>query len=101
MYADIAHPINSECREMIQKRVISEYVLERERSGEPGYVSRYDEDYGAAGSATQPSSKPVREKGEERSFVEPGESEVRPPHRAPSQRPIEKKGEGDFGAGIF
>ncbi len=46
LYADIAHPINSECREVIQNRVIQEFLAELERSGQPGYVSRYDDDYG-------------------------------------------------------
>ncbi len=43
LYADIAHPINSECREMIQDRVIEEYEAELKRAQEPGYVSRYDD----------------------------------------------------------
>lgn len=43
LYADIAHPINSACREMIQQRVISEYQDEKERAKQPGYVSRYDD----------------------------------------------------------
>ena len=38
MYADIAHPINSACRETIQTRVIAEYQGELERAKEPGYV---------------------------------------------------------------
>src|SRR5262245_33401840 len=46
LYADIAHPINSTCRAMIQVRVIAEYKGERERSHQPGYVSKYDDDYG-------------------------------------------------------
>ena len=33
LYADIAHPINSDCREMIQERVIQEY-FRRNRAGE-------------------------------------------------------------------
>ena len=45
LYADIAHPINSTCREMIQSRVISEFQSEVQRSQQPDYVSRYDEDY--------------------------------------------------------
>ncbi|MCO6458835.1 MAG: SpoVG family protein, partial [Pirellulaceae bacterium] len=45
LYADIAHPINSVCREMIQNRVIAEYAAELERAQQPGYISRYDEDY--------------------------------------------------------
>ena len=44
LYADIAHPVNSACREMIQERVIAEYRGELERAKQPGYVSRYDDD---------------------------------------------------------
>ncbi len=43
LYADIAHPINSTCREMIQERVIGEFRLELERAKQPGYISRYDD----------------------------------------------------------
>ena len=43
LYADIAHPINSLCREMIQDFVIEEYYEEIERAKQPGYVSRYDD----------------------------------------------------------
>lgn len=43
LYADIAHPINSDCREMIQERVIREYFEEIELAKQPGYQSRYDE----------------------------------------------------------
>ncbi|HZZ28123.1 MAG TPA: SpoVG family protein [Pirellulales bacterium] len=43
LYADIAHPINSACREMIQDRVITEFLQEQERAKQPGYVSRYDD----------------------------------------------------------
>jgi stage V sporulation protein G len=45
LYADIAHPVNASCREMIQNRVIEEFQKELELSRQPGYVSRYDEDY--------------------------------------------------------
>src|SRR5262245_42445071 len=49
LYADIAHPINSSCRESIQDCVIREYEAELERAKQPDYVSRYDDfdlDYG-------------------------------------------------------
>jgi stage V sporulation protein G len=42
LYADIAHPINAACRDLIQKRVVAEYEAEVVRAREPGYVSRYD-----------------------------------------------------------
>ncbi len=43
LYADIAHPINSDCRESIQQRVINAYGEELERSKLPGYFSSYDD----------------------------------------------------------
>ena len=43
LYADIAHPINSACREMIQERVIREFQAELARSKLPGYKSTYDD----------------------------------------------------------
>lgn len=45
LYADVAHPINSSCREMIQNAVIEELEEELKRAGEPGYRSRYDDDF--------------------------------------------------------
>ena len=43
LYADIAHPIHSACREMIQERVVREFREELERAKQPGYVSAYDD----------------------------------------------------------
>jgi stage V sporulation protein G len=43
LYADIAHPINSICREMIQQRVIQAFEEEKARARLPGYVSSYDD----------------------------------------------------------
>jgi stage V sporulation protein G len=43
LHADIAHPINSACREVIQGAVIRSYQEERERSKQPGYVCTYDD----------------------------------------------------------
>ena len=43
LHADIAHPINSACREVIQGAVIKAYQEERERSKQPGYVCTYDD----------------------------------------------------------
>lgn len=59
LYADIAHPINSACREMIQVKVIAEFILEHERAKQPGYVSRYDEyDYEDFSPAKSPHARP-------------------------------------------
>lgn len=43
LHADIAHPINSMCREKIQSAVLASYADELERSKVPGYISRYDD----------------------------------------------------------
>jgi stage V sporulation protein G len=43
LFADIAHPINSACREKLQGAVLSYYADEVERAKLPGYVSRYDD----------------------------------------------------------
>ncbi len=45
LYADVAHPVNQECRDMIQQRVVEEYYEELERAKQPGYTSRYDDSY--------------------------------------------------------
>ena len=39
LHADIAHPINSECRERLQAQVLEEYNAELERAGESDYES--------------------------------------------------------------
>ncbi len=43
LHADIAHPINSACREVIQTAVIRAFQEEKERSKQPGYVCTYDD----------------------------------------------------------
>jgi stage V sporulation protein G len=48
LYADVAHPINQSCRDLIQQHVVDEYQLELERAKAPGYVSRYDDAYESA-----------------------------------------------------
>ena len=43
LHADIAHPINSACREVIQGAILRAYQEEKVRSKQPGYVCRYDD----------------------------------------------------------
>lgn len=45
LYADIAHPINSECREKIQVKVMEAFEQEKILAQQEGYICRYD-DYG-------------------------------------------------------
>ncbi len=44
LYADVAHPVNSTCREMIQQRVLQEFRAEFERAKQPGYKPKYDDE---------------------------------------------------------
>src|ERR1700676_3652113 len=85
LYADIAHPINSSCREMIQDRVIREFRLEMGRSKLPGYRSAY-EDYDSE-DAVGPAPALHRELAttREKTQVQPPEPHPRSPQRPLSQ----------------
>ncbi len=43
LHADIAHPINSSCRESMQTTIVKAYQEEKLRAKQPGYVCRYDD----------------------------------------------------------
>lgn len=58
LYADVAHPINQSCRDMIQQHVVEEYHLELERAKLPGYVSRYDDAYESSEAEVSPRGRP-------------------------------------------
>ena len=47
LHADIAHPINAECRKKIQETIVAAYEEEEEKSKEPGYkpVDLDEDDY--------------------------------------------------------
>ncbi len=64
LHADIAHPINSACREVIQGAVLKAFHAEKERSKQPGYVCNYDDfdsDYDApVGTIDAAANAPVR-----------------------------------------
>src|SRR5438128_6440735 len=42
LHADIAHPINSACREVIQTAGLKAYNEAKERAKQPGYTSRHE-----------------------------------------------------------
>jgi stage V sporulation protein G len=108
LYADIAHPINSGCREMIQERVIREFHSELERAKLPGYISRYD-DFDHEETFAQPhrAAKSHRRDGhaerssdrvgqavyqrpgsEPASKIQPPEQQPRPPHKTTAAQPV-------------
>jgi len=101
LHADIAHPINSACREVIQSAVLKAFREEKERSKQPGYVCTYDDydsDYD-----TISYGQVVSEMGAQRGYRTHGGHGPRPAHAptqaAPAARP-EKQAEG-FSAGIL
>ncbi len=121
LHADIAHPINSMCREKIQSAVLASYADELERSKLPGYVSRYDDldgDYDTIveSTTTMPlgaaSGEPPLRRGPLRSHTQHnrvGGSVLRGPH-VPPRKDVESesiasehhRGEsnGSFGRGL-
>jgi stage V sporulation protein G len=93
LHADIAHPINSGCRDRMQKRIIKAFGDEVERSKLPGYKPSYDDEFDetdfaeqeARGSAAYVSAKPAETQGIQQ----------------PVARQEDKRSEADsFGAGI-
>lgn len=102
LYADIAHPINTECREMIQQSVIHSYEEEIDRSQHPDYRSTYEDQYDfeeAAETATEPPTPPPAVRIE-RSQPSPSGPHTKP-SASPEKKPIEKRGNDPFGQGIF
>ncbi|MDO4584090.1 MAG: SpoVG family protein [Planctomycetia bacterium] len=90
LYADIAHPINTAAREMIQREVIAAYEEEKIRAQAPGYVSRYDDfdlDY---------ESDTMQYDQDVHVSVDRSEK-IRPPH-TPSRETAPRE---SFGAGLF
>jgi stage V sporulation protein G len=99
LYADIAHPINSSCREMIQSRVIAAFEEERARSKLPDYVPSYD-DFDSDGEAVPaPKEEPARSASTQ---VQPPEK-PRGPHKTPARehQAPSRPASNNFGAGIF
>jgi stage V sporulation protein G len=119
LHADIAHPINSGCREKIQSAVLAMYAEELERSKLPGYVSRYDDIDGgefevnpyetplpstAHHHAPMAGDPPLR-RGPLRGHTQHtrgGQSVLRGPHVPPRKDPegIGSDRESSFGAGL-
>ena len=117
LHADIAHPINSMCREKIQGAVLASYADELERAKMPGYVSRYDDLDGeydvpleamAPGQVGGASSEPPLRRGPLRGHTQHtrgNQSVLRGPHVSPrKESPAEgvgsDRGEASFGNGL-
>jgi stage V sporulation protein G len=92
LYADVAHPINTACREMIQNRVIHSYNDELEKSKVPGYVSSYSDftDSGEEGTDFTPNNQASANNNQQQTATED-------PRRA---KPAQQEG-NSFGKGVF
>ncbi len=112
LYADIAHPINQACRDVIQLAVVAEYRAELERAKLPGYKSRYDDEYSEnvrpevndavdSGPATGQSSDPGNV--QYRRVDEPSQQQMPHVDSTSDERSREKadRPDGAFGDGIF
>lgn len=91
LHADIAHPINSQCREELQKRVLAAYQEELARSKQDGYVpAKYDE-YEEEAAAETAEDRGATQEPRERREPQPDRSVEREPRqyerREPAPRP--------------
>ncbi len=112
LYADIAHPINPECRERIQKRVLEEFEREKIRAQQPDYRSSYepigDEDFAAERREIELAAEMESDKITGTHRIEPAAEQPQPPHVGQSQeRSVEQThqknasdGQEEFGAGL-
>ena len=99
LHADIAHPINSACREVIQGAVLKAFQAEKERSKQPGYVCTYDDydhDEYTGTSYTQIVSE-VNARGYRTHGAHPRNTTT----HAPASAMREEKKTNDFGAGVM
>jgi stage V sporulation protein G len=123
LHADIAHPINSACRERMQKKIVDAYHDELELSKRPDYSPKYDDeledDYfheapheGASrteGRSEEPRQdeprheEPQQEEPqqEEPQQEEPQQEEPRQEEAEPQESGGRETGEDSFSAGIF
>ena len=90
LHADIAHPINSVCREELQKCVLAAYQEELERSKQEGYVPpKYDEEFeepeAPAAADAQPAA-PAKQPEPQREFRRQPERGERPERREQPDR---------------
>jgi stage V sporulation protein G len=106
LHADIAHPINSACREVIQSAVIKAFLAEKERSKQPGYICTYD-DFDSDYDGTSSYTHVVSELNAPRGYRTHGAhgrghgSHAPASHEtAPAAKLDDKRSEG-FGAGIL
>jgi stage V sporulation protein G len=102
LHADIAHPINTEAREYIQKEVLDSFQKEWELSQQPGYQPpRMDteDDYAQESESdsvsSEPAPPPMPESRPEESTLDTA------PEEMPPTEPAKPQDESDFSEGIL
>jgi stage V sporulation protein G len=104
LHADIAHPINSACREVIQGAVLKAYREELERAQQPGYTCTYD-DYDAGEDFDANYTSLVAELNTKGSSyrAHPAHGNTRQTHSQETRPVASNRDENDreFGAGIL
>ena len=103
MHADVAHPINSESRDYIQKEVVKSFTRELDLSQDPGYQAAdideyHDEHFDDHEKPAAPASSPDATFG---ATAPPDETDPAAEEPSESEESSEPKQEDtDFGAGI-
>ena len=112
IHADIAHPINSQSREYIQREVVKAFERELELSQQPGYkpakIDDYDDGLGVKPKTTEPkTAEPGTGEPESELPTPPAEepsvgpsAEVPPEPAGPSPDSEPERDDSDFSQGI-
>ena len=104
LHADVAHPINSESREMIQASIVEAFHEEIEKSKEPGYrpprLDDLEEDAPSYGRGPV-SPPPPPEAVPEPEAAEPAEPEPTAPPAEEEEEPKKESESTGFSEGIF
>ena len=104
LHADIAHPINSTCREVMQSAIIRAFSEEKERSKLPDYICTYDDYDGGDFDTAEASyagvvSEAAKQNGNVR--MHPAHNGPRGTHMTTGEKvPVREEADG-FGAGIM
>jgi len=106
LHADIAHPINSSCRDYLQGAIIKAFQEEKARSKQPGYVCRYDDydaEYEPEGYAQIVSDMAAARKATAEGYRTDNPHQARGAHAPATQEAeaIAPKSKPNFGSGIL
>lgn len=102
LHADIAHPINSSCREIMQSAIVKAFSEEKERAKLPGYVCTYDDyDGGDYDTSNNSYAGVISEMARGGQRVHGGHHAPRGSHIGQNADKAAARDEGAFGAGLM